>query len=252
MANNNVFLNAYNGMARRGGAGDGFTGMLADARRMQFEVGMAQMQHQMGLERDAIQHAYNTDMAKTQGKQQRKTLKAQNAANMERDTHNSSLRTQEAREKVDLDNKRQRNENNNTLSYKRREGQLPLTRIQTYNAKQQRGRNEIELKVAETELEKAKIGLETSKEVSSRANRKMDIEEAQAARMGPYVDRVLGGITDSMGTPGAVGTFNQQSSSASRSTLPRYGGGGGGGGGSSKMPRKMRQKVQGKGLNPPK
>ena len=250
MANNNVFLNAYNGMARRGGGGGGFTGMLADARRMQFEVGMAQMQHQMGLERDAIQHAYNKDMAKTQGKQQRKTLKVQNSLNMERDTNLSGLKTEEGWAKVDQADRQQRNENDNTLRYKSREGQLPLTQIQIYNAEQQRGRNEIELKVAETELEKAKIGLETSKEVSARANRKMDIEEAQAARMGPYVDRVLGGITDSMGTPGAVGTFNQQSSSASRSTLPRYGGGGGGG--SSKMPRKMRQKVQGKGLNPPK
>jgi len=185
MANNNVFLNAYNGMARRGGGGGGFTGMLADARRMQFEVGMAQMQHQMGLERDAIQHAYNTDMAKTQGKQQRKTLKAQSAANMERDTHQSGLKTQEAWEQVAMEKQRGRDAANLEISLEKRRRKLPASNDAKYEAR-------IKREVLAGELARSESISRREELRTQNESRKMDMEAEDRQMQRDMLPAIMG------------------------------------------------------------
>ena len=162
----NPFSSAMGRMTN--GSGGGF---IAEQRRMQFMLGMTHLQHQLGMERDAVQHEYDKGMAKAQGKQARKTLKAQSAANMERDTHQSQLKINEKWAEVEQQDKREKNANNNKLSYLRREGKLPLTRQEVYQAKQQRRRDDIEIAGKELELKK-------SQDISAREQARLDAQAA--------------------------------------------------------------------------
>lgn len=83
----NVFAQAFNRLANSGG---GFSQMMADSRRMQFEVGMAHLQHQLGEQARDNQLQRDTYRDKRQAKQERKTIKLQGQQAIERDNNNAA------------------------------------------------------------------------------------------------------------------------------------------------------------------
>lgn len=159
----NPFLQLMNRVGSSGG------GLLAQQRQMQFQLGMAHLEHQFGMQRDAVQHEYAKSMAKTQGKQQRKTLKAQSAANMERDTHQSGLKTQEAWEQVAMEKQRGRDAANLEISLEKRRRKLPASNDAKYEAR-------IKREVLAGELARSESITRREEMRTQNESRKMDME----------------------------------------------------------------------------
>ena len=170
----NPFLQLMNRVGSSGG------GLLAQQRQMQFQLGMAHLDHQFGLqrdaaqhgyalERDAAQHEYDKSMAKTQGKQQRKTLRAQSAANMDRDTHQSGLKTQEAWEQVAMEKQRGRDAANLEISLEKRRRKLPASNDAKYEAR-------IKREVLAGELARSESITRREELRTQNESRKMDME----------------------------------------------------------------------------
>jgi hypothetical protein len=219
----NPFLALFN--RTRGNNG----GMFSEQRKMQFEVGMAHLQHQLGEE-----SADNQLVRQQQLYSHQQEVDHGNAKDME--THKAQIASAAKWEDVEVENKKAKNAVNVSLDEARRRNKLPLNREDAADRRLEREK----LKAG---VRKAELDVQRSESVTQRDQQEFDFKREQAEQErrdnAPMVNMVMDLLKSQMGGGAAPGTPAQ-----GRTTMPRYGSAQGRNG-NKVAPRRVRQKRKG-------
>lgn len=245
MPETNGFRAIQNSM-RGGGGGGGFMGMLAEQRRMNFEMGMAQLNHQYreieanndsarrtaeqkkerkwkSKERDkdrshevtmtGVNHSNAKDMATHKAGIDSAASSQTHVQDKDMVTHKAQTATDQGWVAVDQKKKQDQNSATVRLSEEKRRGQLPLTRQEKYQAAQARRRDDQETERhnldMETRVKLADLQVERSRLVNER-------EESERRDNKTLQDKMLPILLNGLGAGGGGGSLSE--------VLPRSGG----------------------------
>lgn len=219
----NPFYALFNRTREKGG------GMFAEQRKMQFEVGMAHLQHQLGE-----QSADNQLVRQQQLYSHQKEVDHGFAKDMA--THQAGLTSAAKWEDVEIEHKKAKNAVNVSLDEARRRNKLPLNKEDSADRRLEREK----LKAG---VRKAELDVQRSEAVTQRDQQEFDFKREQAERdrreNAPMVNMVMDMLRTQMGGGDASGAPAQ-----GRTTMPRYGSSQGRSG-NKVAPRRVRQKRKG-------
>src|SRR5690606_3783413 len=196
----NPFLALFN--RTRGNNG----GMFAEQRKMQFEVGMAHLQHQLGEE-----SADNQLVRQQQLYSHQQEVDHGNAKDME--THKAQIASAAKWEDVEVENKKAKNAVNVSLDEARRRNKLPLNREDAADRR-------LEREKVKAGVRKAELDVQRSEAVTQREQQEFDFKREEAAQKrkdeAPMVKMMMDMLTGGLGGGGAApGTPTQ-----GRTTMP--------------------------------
>lgn len=223
MPETNGFRAIQNSM-RGGGGGGGFMGMLAEQRRMNFEMGMAQLNHQYreieanndsarrtaeqkkerkwkSKERDkdrshevtmtGVNHSNAKDMATHKAGIDSAASSQTHVQDKDMVTHKAQTATDQGWVAVDQKKKQDQNSATVRLSEEARRRKLPLGREETYRAKQQRDKDARDAAAQKVELDTkvklADLQVERSRLVNQREEAERQESKAMNSQMMPVV-----------------------------------------------------------------
>ena len=265
----NVFSQAFNRLANSGG---GLSQVLADSRRMQFEVGMAHLQHHLGqqaadaqLGRDQLLASHQTEMA-----MQRDNNTAANAHSTrehefelnEKSKESDWKRSQKAERKKEKFQERRADQDaanartakthdvNENLRQEQDTRNMLASKEDKYKADVMR--QELDRKAAMQEKEsaanielarlKAQGEIEARQATTAREDKKAEREAAQAEAQRPLMEAMFNRMLNPDGDPAQMTSLG--GGSQGRQTINRYGSKRAGGPRASK---RLRDKARGKG-----